>query len=80
MVREHSRGGLIPHVRLGRYVRYRREAVLDWIAEQEHGGARWRKHRRGARIRGEAVQATGTKSRSGAWLRGSPPVPDTGAA
>jgi excisionase family DNA binding protein len=38
-VREHSRSGSIPHVRLGRYVRYRREAVLDWIGEQETGGA-----------------------------------------
>jgi excisionase family DNA binding protein len=44
-VREHSRSGLIPHVQLGRYVRYRREAVLDWISEQESGGVAWRKHR-----------------------------------
>jgi excisionase family DNA binding protein len=44
-VREHTRGGLIPHVRLGRYVRYRREAVLRWIDDQEAGGAAWRKHR-----------------------------------
>jgi len=44
-VREHTRGGLIPHVRLGRYVRYRREAVLGWLEEQEQGGAAWRKHR-----------------------------------
>jgi excisionase family DNA binding protein len=44
-VREHTRGGLVPHVRLGRYVRYRREAVLEWVSEQEDGGAKWRKHR-----------------------------------
>ena len=44
-VRAHSRSGLIPHVRLGRYVRYRRETVLAWLAEQEQGGAAWRKHR-----------------------------------
>lgn len=44
-VREHTRGGLIPHVRLGRYRRYRRDAVLAWIVEQEAGGAAWRKHR-----------------------------------
>ncbi|MGH3031462.1 MAG: helix-turn-helix domain-containing protein [Gaiellaceae bacterium] len=43
-VREHTRGGLIPHVRLGRYVRYRREAILGWIDEQERVGARWRNH------------------------------------
>ena len=44
-VRDHSRAGLIPHVKLGKYVRFRREAVLAWIVEQEQGGAVWRKHR-----------------------------------
>jgi excisionase family DNA binding protein len=44
-VRGHTRSGLIPHVRLGRYVRYRREAVIAWVEEQEQGGAAWRKHR-----------------------------------
>jgi excisionase family DNA binding protein len=34
-VRKHTRSGLFPHVRLGRYVRYRREAVLAWLDEQE---------------------------------------------
>lgn len=60
-VREHTRSGLIPHVRLGRYVRYRREAVVGWIAEQEHGGTAWRKHRPRAPIRPLAVPADGTK-------------------
>jgi excisionase family DNA binding protein len=44
-VREHTRSGQIPHVQLGRYRRYRREAVLAWVEEQEAGGAAWRKHR-----------------------------------
>jgi excisionase family DNA binding protein len=44
-VHEHTRSGLIPHVQLGRYVRYRREAVIAWIDEQEKGGAAWRRHR-----------------------------------
>jgi hypothetical protein len=44
-VREHTRSGAVPCVKLGRYVRYRREAVLDWLVEQEQGGAAWRKHR-----------------------------------
>jgi len=43
-VREHTRGGLIPHVKLGRYVRYRRIAVLDWLIEQDQEGAAWRRH------------------------------------
>jgi excisionase family DNA binding protein len=34
-VRDASREGRIPHVRLGRYVRFRREAVLEWIEVQE---------------------------------------------
>jgi excisionase family DNA binding protein len=46
-VREHTRSGLIPHISLGRYVRYRPAAVLAWIARQEEGGAAWRKHRPG---------------------------------
>lgn len=35
-----TRQGTVPHVRLGRYVRYRRGAVLDWLAESERQGAR----------------------------------------
>ncbi len=34
-VRAESRAGRIPHVRLGRYVRYRRDAVLAWLEERE---------------------------------------------
>jgi excisionase family DNA binding protein len=44
-VREHTRSGLLPHVQLGRYRRYRREAVLAWVDAQETGGAAWRRHR-----------------------------------
>ncbi len=39
-----TRGQRIPHVRLGRYVRYRRSAVLKWIAELEHGSDRHARH------------------------------------
>jgi excisionase family DNA binding protein len=44
-VREHTREGHLPHLELGRYRRYRREAVLAWLEEQERGGAAWRKYR-----------------------------------
>jgi excisionase family DNA binding protein len=44
-VREHTRGGLLPRVQLGRYVRYRRDVLVAWIEEQEQGGAAWRTHR-----------------------------------
>jgi len=44
-VREHTRSGLIPHVRPGHYVRYRRDAAFAWLGEQKQGGAAWRKHR-----------------------------------
>jgi excisionase family DNA binding protein len=44
-VREHTRSGLLPHVPLGRYVRYDRTDVLAWLEEQKAGGAAWRKHR-----------------------------------
>lgn len=39
-----TRANHIPHVQLGRYVRYRRSAVLGWLDEIEQepvGGARW---------------------------------------
>ena len=42
-VREHTRSGLIPHIQLGRYVRYRQETVVTWIAQQEAGA--FRRHR-----------------------------------
>ena len=45
-VREHTRNGHLPSVALGRYRRYRRETVLDYIAAQEQGGGAWRKHGR----------------------------------
>lgn len=35
-----ARAGTIPHVRLGRYRRFRREAIDRWIADLEHGSAR----------------------------------------
>jgi excisionase family DNA binding protein len=44
-VREHTRSGLIPHIELGRYRRYRLGRVMAWLEEQEARGAAWRKHR-----------------------------------
>lgn len=32
-----TRAGRIPHITLGRYRRYRREALDVWIAERERG-------------------------------------------
>jgi excisionase family DNA binding protein len=34
-----TRANRIPHVSLGRYVRYRRSAVLDWLGEIEQESA-----------------------------------------
>jgi len=33
-----TRPGRIPHVALGRYRRYEREAVLAWVEQQRQGG------------------------------------------
>lgn len=41
-VREQTRAGRIPHVELGRYRRYEREAVIAWLETQRAG--QWRKH------------------------------------
>jgi excisionase family DNA binding protein len=34
-VREHTRNGTLPRIQLGRYIRYRREAILVWLESQE---------------------------------------------
>ena len=42
-VREQTRTGTIPHLRLGRYVRFERDAVVAWLEQQRAGT--WRKHK-----------------------------------
>ena len=37
-VREATRDGRLPHLRLGRYRRYRREELERWLSEQQAGG------------------------------------------
>lgn len=37
-VREATRDGRLPHLRLGRYRRYRLEDVERWLEEQQAGG------------------------------------------
>ena len=39
-VREATRDGRLPHLRLGRYRRYRREEIEAWLEEQRGGGGR----------------------------------------
>jgi excisionase family DNA binding protein len=38
-VREHTRTGAIPHLELGRYKRYREDAVLAWLETCAQGGS-----------------------------------------
>ncbi len=38
-VREHTRNGSLPRIQLGRYIRYRREAILAWLESQEEADA-----------------------------------------
>ena len=40
-----TRTGRIPHVRVGRYCRYRADSIEQWIAELERGPAPKRKYR-----------------------------------
>jgi excisionase family DNA binding protein len=38
-VREATRAGRLPHIRLGRYVRYESESLTAWLGDQQsHGG------------------------------------------
>jgi excisionase family DNA binding protein len=44
---EQARAGRIPHVRLGRYVRFRESAIVAWVEELEEAGSagvRYRRH------------------------------------
>jgi excisionase family DNA binding protein len=41
-VRQETRADRLPHLTLGRYRRYDREAVLAWLETQRAG--QWRKH------------------------------------
>lgn len=40
-----ARAGRIPHLRLGRYRRFRTEAIDAWTLELERGPTPYRKHR-----------------------------------
>jgi excisionase family DNA binding protein len=42
-VREQTRADAIPHLKLGRYVRFEWDAVVGWLEGQRAG--QWRKHR-----------------------------------
>jgi excisionase family DNA binding protein len=42
-VRAETRAGRLPHLELGRYRRYDRDAVLAWLEDQR--GGQWRKHK-----------------------------------
>ncbi len=37
-VREATRDGRLPHLRLGRYRRYRRSDIESWLKDQQVGG------------------------------------------
>lgn len=55
-LRQQTRAGNVPHVRLGRYVRYDRDDLAAWVESLKHGGGpAWRKYRAGeiAGARGE---------------------------
>jgi excisionase family DNA binding protein len=45
-VREHTRSGAIPCIELGRYRRYSRDDVLEWLDSlRAGGGPNFRRHR-----------------------------------
>ena len=50
-VRERTRNGLLPHVQLGRYVRYSRGDVLAWVDAQVAPGAALRRSQTPAKAR-----------------------------
>jgi excisionase family DNA binding protein len=68
-VREHTRNGSLPRIQLGRYIRYRREAIVAWLESQEgadakSGGAASRLHIQHRRAR--PTTTTTTRARKAA--------------
>ena len=60
-----TRAGRLPHVDVGRYRRYRREAIESWIAEHERGPVRGpRRPRRGRFDRGDQLRLDGSGAAS----------------
>jgi excisionase family DNA binding protein len=47
-VREHTRNESLPHLKLGRYRRYRLESIVHWLEEQEGNPAGWPRNRSSA--------------------------------
>jgi excisionase family DNA binding protein len=43
-----TRAGRIPHVKLGRYYRYRPDAIDQWVADLERGPTAYRKYAPGS--------------------------------
>lgn len=37
-IRSAARADEIPHIRIGRYLRFRRDRLVEWYAEKERGG------------------------------------------
>lgn len=56
-----ARAGRMPHVRLGRHVRFKAESIDEWISEQERGSMTGPIKRRGAAGTAPGM-ATGGKS------------------
>ena len=48
---EQARKGRIPHVNLGRYRRFRREAILSWIEAKESRRGALKRHRSPVSVR-----------------------------
>jgi excisionase family DNA binding protein len=48
-VREHTRNDSLPRIQLGRYIRYRREAITAWLESQETPDATSRSRTRHSR-------------------------------
>jgi len=60
-VREHTRSGAIPHIRLGRWVRYDMSDVEEWLEQIKVGGGPvFRKVHPQGRVRVAGLQRSGT--------------------
>ncbi len=56
---ERTRKGQIPHLKLGKYLRFRRNALIAWLASQEGVGGSPETDRPSEGLPGRAAQASG---------------------
>ena len=58
-----ARAGRLPHIRVGRYVRFREASLLEWITDTEMQTTRYRRYGRHLEVVHDDLRGTGRSAR-----------------